>query len=71
VTKPVFPPDRPTSVPCPAGCDAGQKVTRIETGTGYRIASLACAYCGGTGVVTPARHAAWNVLSKRRKEKDP
>jgi hypothetical protein len=63
---PPFPPEPPTQLECPArGCVAGEVTTRAEDGFGgYRVARIACAYCAGTGTVTPERHAAWRKLEK-------
>ncbi len=60
-----------TSMPCPAGCDAGAKVSRLETRTGYAVCSVRCAYCSGTGMVSPERHSAYHVLVKGGKPASP
>jgi aspartate carbamoyltransferase regulatory subunit len=50
---------------CPArNCVGGQIVTRVAQGTSYRVSTLKCAYCGGTGMVSPVMHAAHAKLRK-------
>ena len=62
---PDFPPERPTQMPCPArGCTGGRVVTRVEVGTIYSVGEASCAYCGGLGSVSPARHAAYLKLAR-------
>jgi len=61
-----MPEDRPTSVPCPVpGCEGGMRITRTEDQRGgYRVLSERCAFCGGTGAVTPAKQAAYRRLMR-------
>jgi hypothetical protein len=60
-----YPPERPTQMPCPArGCEEGQIVTREETATGYRVGRRTCGFCGGVGLVTPEKRAAYKSLER-------
>ena len=62
---PDFPDERVTQMPCPAkGCCQGRIVTRVELGTAYSVGETSCAYCGGTGFTSPARHAAYLKLTR-------
>ncbi len=61
-----------TSLQCPhPGCELGVITTRQEDGTNYAVSSHSCSYCGGTGLVSPARYAAWARLVKDGKIPDP
>ena len=53
-------------MPCPArGCEAGDVITRAEDGLGgYFVGRRVCAYCQGTGTVTPERYAAWRKIER-------
>ena len=53
-----------TKMPCPAGCESGVRVSRLETKSGHRIRSFKCAYCEGTGLVSSVRHAAFLRLTR-------
>ena len=61
-----FPRERVTQMPCPArGCEAGDVITRAEDGLGgYFVGRRVCAYCQGTGTVTPERYAAWRKIER-------
>jgi hypothetical protein len=58
------PPD--TTMPCPVPeCSGGDRVVRVERDDGsYSVRADGCAYCGGKGVVTPGRHAAYLRLTR-------
>lgn len=52
---------------CPVRrCEAGQVVTRTPDtiGGSYSVQMTRCAYCDGTGMVTPSRYVAYDGPSK-------
>ena len=61
-----FEEEPPTSALCPVpDCEQGMRTVRYDRGTGYAIYSCSCFYCHGTGLVTPARYAAYQSLTRR------
>lgn len=53
-----------TKVPCPAGCEAGARTSRTEFGAETET----CAYCAGTGVVSPVRAVAYRYLVSKGRD---